>query len=205
LTTKEEWQTAQAWERNWWGICANTYGEEEKQLVYAMKMGLKTFYNEKSAYNFDITGNILDIGGGPISMLLKCPNATGTVADPCAYPAWVYERYKMAGIKFEQVAGEEIGDDNHSNLNGFDEVWIYNVLQHVLDPMKIINNALNAGKLIRMFEWVETEINMGHHHILTKDKLDEWLKGYGKTEEVSEHGCFGKCYFGIFKGNSYAK
>jgi 2-polyprenyl-3-methyl-5-hydroxy-6-metoxy-1,4-benzoquinol methylase len=198
VTTNEEWKEAQTWESSWWGNCANTYGEEEKQFVYAMKMGLKTFYNDKSGFNFDITGNILDIGGGPVSMLLKCPNATGIVVDPCSYPDWIYQRYDIANIKYNKIGGEDITYDNE-----FDEVWIYNVLQHVLNPMKIVSNALKAGKIIRMFEWVNVPISMGHHHVLTKESLDSWLKGNGKTAEVAEHGCFGQCYYGIFEGYNY--
>jgi 2-polyprenyl-3-methyl-5-hydroxy-6-metoxy-1,4-benzoquinol methylase len=198
LTTKEEWQTAQAWEKDWWGNCANTYGEEEKQLVYAKRMGLKTFYNGSSQYNFIATGNILDIGGGPISMLLKCPNARGTVVDPCSYPTWVYERYDLANVKHEKIPAEDITYENQ-----FDEVWIYNVLQHVLDPMKVVSNALKAGKFIRIFEWLEIGTNIGHPHNLTKENLDAWLKGNGKEEQLNEGSCIGKCYFGIFKGNSY--
>ena len=78
------WQEAQRWELGWWGDCTNTYGEEEKQLLYASRMGLKSFHNGKSPYNFDLDGmSILDIGGGPVSLLLKCINfRKAKVVDP---------------------------------------------------------------------------------------------------------------------------
>jgi hypothetical protein len=192
------WNEAQEWEREWHGTCQNTYGEEEKQLVYAEKMGLKTFHNGKSPYNFTITGNILDVGGGCVSMLLKCPNAKGTIVDPCSFPAWVYERYALAGIKYEKMAAEDMVYENE-----FDEVLIYNVLQHVIDPERVVHNALRAGKLVRIFEWLEVGISLGHPHNLAEDKLNLWLKGYGRTENISRSGCIGLCYYGIFKGNHY--
>jgi hypothetical protein len=192
------WNEDQEWEREWWGSCQNTYGEEEKQFVYASRMGLHTFHNGSSPYNFDIRGNILDIGGGPTSMLLKCPNATGIVVDPCTFPEWVYERYRAAGIGHLNITGEMIEYDKQ-----FDEAWVYNVLQHVQDPQKVIANALHAAKMVRVFEWLEIGITKGHPHNLTKNKMDAWLGGYGKAESINERGCIGLCYFGIFRGESY--
>jgi len=69
------WQQAQEWEFGWWGNCVNTYGEETKQLLYAARMGLTAFHDGKSPFNFDLGGaSVLDIGGGPSSLLLKCTN-----------------------------------------------------------------------------------------------------------------------------------
>jgi 2-polyprenyl-3-methyl-5-hydroxy-6-metoxy-1,4-benzoquinol methylase len=195
MTSIEEWDEAQAWEKEWWGACNNTLGEEEKQLVYASKMGLKTFHNGSSPYNFAASGKILDIGGGPISMLLKTPGAKGTVVDPCHFPTWVYKRYKEAGINYLQIRGEDV-----DYYKKFDECWIYNVLQHTVDPEKVLRNALRAGKILRLFEWLEVGVSAGHPHTLTKSQMDEWLGGYGKAEQVNQNGCVGLCYYGIFFG-----
>lgn len=195
------WQDEQEWEKDWWGNCTNTYGEESKQFVYANRMGLKIFSDGKSPYNFNAAGYILDIGGGPVSMLLKCPHATGLVIDPCSYPDWVYKRYDIGGIKYKIAGGEDISYENE-----FDEVWIYNCLQHVQDPEKIVYNALKATKtIVRVFEWLEVGISKGHPHNLTQKSLDEWFKGIGKTEHMNESGCTGFGYYGIFKGLNYDK
>ena len=121
----------QEFERKWWGTCQNTYGEETKQLVYARLMGLVTSHDGNSPYSIDVQEkSILDIGGGPSSLLLKCRNlGYGMVVDPCVYPAWVHQRYAEANIAFLQMAGEEFVAEDQ-----FDEVWIYNVLQHVENP-----------------------------------------------------------------------
>ena len=39
-----DWVKAQKWEKDWHASCQNSYGEEQKQLVYAHRMGLKTFH-----------------------------------------------------------------------------------------------------------------------------------------------------------------
>lgn len=194
------WQQAQDWESDWWGDCLNTYQEETKQQVYAQKMGLLAFPHLGKYPVYDLQGkSVLDIGGGPVSLLLKCINLShGCVIDPCKYPDWVTNRYDLNNIIYLKIRGEEA-----LNLKAYDEVWIYNVLQHVDDPELIIKNAINNGKVIRIFEWVEIPKDDGHIHILTKEKLDQWLGGEGKVEFINDRGARGKCYYGVFKGKHY--
>ena len=190
------WTDAQKLEKEWWASCANTFGEEVKQTVYAAKMGLKVYDDGNSPFCIDKSGlNILDIGCGPVSMLLKTKANIKVAIDPCDYPAWVKMRYTEAGILNERYKGEDIPDDLGYK---FDEVWIYNVLQHVEDPKKVIDNAKRMGKLIRIFEWIDAETNEMHPHKLTWPLLDEWLGGKGKIENINELGCVGKCYYGAF-------
>lgn len=196
----KKWQEAQTWESDWWANCLNTYGEEEKQLLYAAKMGLSFWHDKKSPYNIDIgKKSILDIGGGPASLLLK---ATGggskRVLDPLPMPAWVQARYEAAGIELLSEPGESIPEGRAP----FDEVWIYNCLQHTKKPRDVVRNALNNGRLIRVFEWLNTVENVGHPHVLTQVKLDRWLGGEGKVEDLEGQAhCWGTCYYGVFPGN----
>ncbi len=140
MTDRPVWQKAQEWENNWWGSCANTYWEETKQLVYARKMGLTQFVSEGKIW-FDLEKkSILDIGGGPVSLLLKGKNPGNCwVVDPCGYPDWVKKRYETANVAYHKIKGEDLSDISFTFV--FDEVWIYNVLQHTDDPSKIIANA----------------------------------------------------------------
>jgi len=197
----KNWQKASDWEREWWGNCVNTLGEETKQLLYAQKMGLITAPTIKTPYRFEI-GNIsvLDIGGGPVSLLLKCqehlpksPNRRWIVIDPIDFPEWVKKRYEIAGIEFYNHKGEEL----ESLKLTFDEVWIYNVLPHCENPKKIINNAKKIAKLIRIFEWIDTPIGAGHISSITEEKLNEWLDGEGKVEQLKGIA-HGKAYYGVF-------
>lgn len=207
----DKWKKAQKWEREWWGDCLNTYGEEEKQIVYAIKMGLKWFHNGKSPYNIDLGDkSVLDIGGCASSLLLKCLNRgiVCTVADPLPIPKWAVERYETAGIVFSQTRGEDtlfaFTSKEYDVLPPvFDEVWIYNVLQHTDDPALICKNARKLGKIVRIFEWVGIKDEHGHPHELTEKKLNEWLGGQGKTEILNHNTLQGKCYYGIFKGDFY--
>lgn len=184
------WVKANEWERSWWGDCSNTIGEEIKQFYYATLMGLDSYKkeNHKGGFRFDLRGkSVLDIGGGPVSLLLKCGNfKKAVVVDPCNFPKWVGERYKTHNIEFINKPAEEI------DLKDFDEVWIYNCLQHTKDPEKIIKNALKAGKVVRIFEWINTGTNEGHITNLTKGFLDKYFRG--RVEKLNKHGCFGDAY-----------
>ncbi len=194
------WREAQHWEKSWWGDCRNTYNEETKQFLYADRMGLTQVADNKTPFRFDMGGKlILDIGGGPVSLLLKCDNVKGKVIDPLQFPKWVEERYKVVGIEYDRIKAEEI-----KVKNKFDEVWCYNVLEHVEDPHRVLETMKKVGKLIRIFEWLETRVNIGHPHSLTEQKLNHWLGGKGKVEEIKgQNSCWGKAFYGIFKGANY--
>lgn len=194
------WNNDQKWESNWHGDCINSYWEETKQQVYAKRMGLLAEMVGGKYPVYDLKGiTVLDIGAGPYSMLLKCINFTGYAVDPCDYPEWVYERYRAKRIIFAKYKGEDL--ENHPKV---DEVWIYNCLQHTIDPEKILQNAKKCTKLIRLFEWIDTGTSIGHPHNLTENDLNQWLGGIGKVEEMNESGCYGKAFYGIFKGDRYA-
>ncbi len=205
MENQSEWkETHQSFEKDWWGNCCNTFGEETKQLVYARKMGLRMFHDGKSPFNFDLEGkSVVDFGGGPASLLLKCANVKGTIVDPCEYPEWVQQRYLQANVKLESITGESVLLENDL-LEFFDESWIYNCLQHVQDPSKVICNARKCSKIVRIFEWINTGVSPGHPHSLTADRLDEWLGGEGKVDVLNDRdrGLVGTCYYGVFSGST---
>lgn len=176
-------------EKHFWGKCTNTYGEETKQWVYAHYMMMPVVN-----WQIDVRGvSILDIGGGPVSMLLKCVNlGPAVVVDPIRYPDWVYDRYRAHRVMFAHMNGEDI------NMGGFDEVWIYNVLQHCMDPEKIVANAKCAAPRVRIFEWLDIDPHPGHPQILRSDELDKWFGAKGHVEDLDTNGCYGKSYSGVF-------
>ncbi|HEX5321811.1 MAG TPA: hypothetical protein VFW46_21820 [Stellaceae bacterium] len=177
-------------EKSFWGDCTNTFFEEQKHFVYARMMGIA-----RSGRGFDAGGKrILDIGGGPVSMLLKADNLPlGMVCDPILYPDWVIARYAAKGIVFLNLPGEELRNF------GWDEVWIYNVLQHTRDPARIIENAYKAAPVIRLFEWIDIPPHQGHPQMLTEAGLTKWLGSEGKTVALDESGCRGNSFSGVFE------
>ena len=181
-------------EKEYWGNCANTFDEEQKHFIYAKYMKIPI-----DRYSFD-AGNkaIVDIGGGPVSMLLKCKNlVAGLVVDPLDYPSWTIDRYKSHNIKYSQLRGEDL------DTNGWDEAWIYNCLQHADDPKLIIENAFKAANTVRIFEWINIPAHEGHPHELTEKFFQDCFTGtvnfgYG-TVKLAEQGCYGEAFYGVFK------
>jgi len=193
---KENWVKENEWERRWWGDCVNTHDEERKQLKYASFMGLDQFKqvipNRNQGFEFDLKGkSVLDIGGGPTSLLLKCTNFNkAVVIDPGNFPAWIKKRYETHNVELKIEFAEEIC------LEEFDEVWIYNVLQHVVDPDEILRKAKKIGKIIRIFEWLNTGISDGHPFSLTKEWLDKYFSGTVKNMN-NEEGLYGDAYIAV--------
>lgn len=186
---------AQDFEAAWWGDCTNSFGEEAKQITYAHRMGL---VNEPRVGRWPVYNlggrSVLDLGGGPVSMLLKCENlGSSMVVDPCPYPAWVGERYDAVGIDYLQAPAE-----NLAHLGSFDEAWIYNVLQHVEDPRRVIKTAKRHASALRIFEWIEMPPCEGHPTTLHAADLNEWIGGNGTVEYVNENSAVGLAYFGVF-------
>jgi len=176
-------------EKNYWGDCCNTFDEDQKHYVYARLMGLK-----QEHYSFVIDNkSVLDIGGGPTSMMLKVKDLKkGKVVDPIQYPNWTMMRYLAKNIEVDIKPGEEVFEKS------WDEVWIYNCMQHAIDPGKIIANAKAAAPILRLFEWIDVPAHDGHPHELTENSLNEWIGQKGNVIQLAESGCYGKAYYGVF-------
>ena len=185
-----------SFDAEWFGDCANTFWEEQKQLVYAPRMGLVADWGGAHPPSFN-TGaeTIADIGGGPASLLLKhAVLDRAVVVDPGEYPAWVGDRYAAHGIVLARRRGEDY------DYSGLDEAWIYNTLQHVDDPERIVRSALSA-KTVRLFEWIDIQPYDGHPHMLTRALLEEWLGARGYVADLNDNGCaVGRCFYGVFLG-----
>lgn len=176
----------------------NTYGEETKQLVYARLMGLQALTVDAKWPAYDLGGrSVLDIGGGPTSLLLKCVNGgRRVVADPADWPGWVGERYAGAGIEYVREPGEK------RRRWRFDEVWLYNVLQHVGYPERLVARARAAGKVVRAFDWLDTAVADGHPHTLRQRDMDRWFGGTGAVVDLAESECYGRSWSGVFQGRT---
>jgi 2-polyprenyl-3-methyl-5-hydroxy-6-metoxy-1,4-benzoquinol methylase len=201
----QSWEEANKWELEWHGNCVNSYNEETKQYIYAQYMGLNQYasnYYGQRGWDF---GNkaILDMGCGPYSLLLKAKAKMKVGVDPCSYPVWVKLRYSSADVSVLKIKGEDL--NIIEDLPVFDEVLMYNCLQHTENPEKICHNILAVSKIVRVFEWVDTGIADGHIQDLTEANLNAWLKGEGKVQFINQSPVVGKAYYGVFKGNHYEK
>lgn len=202
------------YELAYWNQPGAMHYEERKQYLYAQLMGIR-----REGWGFRVFGkSVVDIGGGPCSMLLRCIDVShGFVVDPFlndvpehvdadrsdAYPKWVTSRYELNAISILRARGEDLPSNSPEP---FDEAWIYNCLQHTDDPALILRNALAISRKLRIFEWINIPPHPGHPQELTKAKLDEWLSGTpglwggGEVHRLNHDGCFGDAYVAIVEG-----
>jgi hypothetical protein len=181
MVTRETWETEiQQFEAGWWGDCANTYGEETKQIAYARVMGLDPgkWSGGIPWPTWDFSGKrVLDVGGGPSSMLLKSTFEQATVVDPCMYPRWVYVRYDAHHVSYFK----EPAEDYLKDCEPVDVALMYNVLQHTIDPELIVRQLRRAAKRIHVFEWVDMAPSPGHPHEFSVETFREWFEAEGTS------------------------
>lgn len=191
-------------EKRFWSDCTRSLGEELKQISYLSRMGFPLVETWRSPFNYDAKGrSIIDIGGGPCSVLLKMENRGEEflVVDPGDYPEWVDARYATAKIEVIGFPAEELLDRTwgHLRLNvaPYDLALIYNCLQHCADPQKVVANARVASDdRLAMFEWIDLEPHEGHPHKLTREALNEWTGRTGVVEEFrGENGLWGRGWY----------
>jgi hypothetical protein len=160
--TEDRWAIAQKLEHEFWTGADRTALARELDEWYAGLLDL----NAETVAGL----SVLDIGGGPmpIAALLQLPVGELTVVDPLPFPvdgSDIYCRVQMAA------------EDYNGPL--CDEVWGYNVLQHVMDPAAVLETAKrHARSVIRWFDWTDTPLADHHPHSLKADWLIEQFDGW---------------------------
>lgn len=162
----ERWQEAQKGEAEFWSSADRT----------ALCKYLDGLYvNQLQITPEAIQGKtVLDLGGGPypLAILLGLPIASVTVVDPLPFANVLLDPLvKRITAPAETYSGPRC-----------DEVWGYNVLQHVIDPAAVIATALrHALTRVRWFDWVDSPIASHHPHSLKAEWLIEQFAGWKLT------------------------
>lgn len=178
-----DWKAAQEAEVAFWGSCANTFAEEELQLVAAERMGLEV---DRDRGTIQTAGVIADVGGGPISLLLKASGwERAIIVDPGGYPTWTTMRYDASGIEVVRRTGEAWLRQPTAWPS---EIWIYNTLQHVIGPQELLAGAVRLAPIVRLFEWVGFPRNDCHLWTLDAKELERWARRAADDVELLEHG-----------------
>jgi SAM-dependent methyltransferase len=196
LKIESNWEEAQKYERNWWVFYTGNYPDEiRKNNIKARFMMVDRGLPGKS---------VLDIGCGPLSLLQRIKVGTGTALDPCHYGD-LEKEYEKNGIRRLYKKGEDLSETDGT----FDEAWIYNCLQHVLNPTQILENAMKVSSIVRIFEWIHIDPYEGHLHKLTPELLrGPFMKegsGWSVLYETTGNFFIGEneqYYVAIFKKNT---
>lgn len=187
----------QSIDKNRWELA-----QKEEKLHHIHESVIDSFNKWLKIYDFyfryldidvDLKGKtILEIGSARISALLYCKNyGPSYIVEPTRYEDTEH-MYEGKDIKFIR----EIYEECESPV--VDEIWLFNVLQHIVDPDVFIEKCKKSGKLIRFFEPINTQIEVHHPHSFTFEDYvkyfgDSVKKYNGSTEAFHTADCvFGK-------------
>ncbi len=116
----------------------------------------------------DLVGKkLLESGGGcyPASYFCEGLKKVVNIEPLCDhFPEEIKSKLLSKNIECISTSFEE-----YKTRIKFDEVWFFNVLQHVKDPVLQIENAKKISKIIRVFEPLDTVINNEHPHSFNFD------------------------------------
>jgi len=103
---------------------------------------------------------------------LFCANSQNSlIVEPMDLPENVISNYKANNIKILKGAIEEL------KLPKVDEVWLFNVMQHVWNPDTFISKLKKVSKKIVFFEPVNSPIEDVHPHSFT---MEDFKKYFGE-------------------------
>jgi hypothetical protein len=154
--TLERWQQAQEAERK-----HHTFSREEGRAHY-----FKTYQNyfEYLGIDFNHEGKVIaEIGCADFPALEHCIVRRGILIEPMPselLKELVNERKDLSLI----VSPVEELDFRDKCV---DEIWLLNVMQHVIDPDLFIKKCKQAAKIIRFFEPINWPIEVYHPHTFT--------------------------------------
>lgn len=141
---------------------------------------------------------ILEIGPANFPALAFCYNyADSYIIEPMASEYLLKCIYGKNIMRYQHPA-----EDITLPENDIHEVWLFNVLQHVIDPAIILNKCMIAVKTIRFFEPINQGIDGQHLHNFTIEYFEDFFKQkvnhFPKHQEIPRfHN--GECAYGIIK------
>lgn len=203
MATREQWEAAQLAER--------------QHHLLDFEAGFACWKEQYSRYfewigdgsgNMDVSGKwIVEIGPADFPALAYCEGLKrhGVVVEPM--PSTLLERCSTLpgkGFYIFRGPGEEFAlEVTPCEGRGVVEVWLFNVLQHVMDPELIVMNAQRYADVIRFFEPLNYGTDICHLHNFTLETFQDWsgtevTKHYPMspgTGNFHEH----ECAYGVWK------
>lgn len=141
---------------------------------------------------------IIEIGPADFPALMFCYAFEGLVIEPMEseYLKHICERLGI-GRSFMPV-------EESSHLPECDEIWLFNVMQHVIDPAKFVDACKTATKCIRFFEPIDQYVCEHHPHTFSMQDFIAWY-GFETVNIYDERlpGFFDdKCAYGTWYKNT---
>jgi hypothetical protein len=182
MVSKDVWQKAQEEERKWHTMTFDA-GYEHYKESYRQ-------YFEWVGIDPDLQGkSVVEIGPADFPALGYCTNGWNCL---------IIEPMPSEHLKrFDIPICTDLAEDA---IYECDEVWFFNVLQHVIDPNKIIERAKKQSKVIRFFEPIDYGIDVCHPWNLTEEMFKDWFGNVKIYPPNPNANCFHtwKCCYGVW-------
>lgn len=166
----------------------------EAQVVeYDMNGAYKSVRNVFDYLNLSFNQQdkiIAEVGCGPFPAVMFCAVRSAMVFEPL----FAAPRHSPSHIYWNQVPFEEFKPKFFA-----DEVWLFNVLQHVIDPEKIVSKAKETAPVVRFFEPVDYPTCVYHPHTFSQEDFERWFPESVKRYTDRRPGFFdADCCYGTW-------
>jgi hypothetical protein len=164
----------------------------------------KTFECLNADLSKDFKGKVIvEVGTGYHPALLWAKGLKKAIAVDPLFNTWP-DQYKQRCVDY----GMEIITDPYEEceVGEVDETWLFNVLQHVIDPEVQLKRAMETSKVVRIFEpigWgngMPLTINDAHPHIISKETITNVMGDFGFIYNACQIERFhqAECYYGTW-------
>ena len=197
LAANERWKEAQQAEKAAHEADPNNnaahYAETYK--IYMKYVGLGT----------DLHGlHVIEIGPGHYPALQICTNYDQSMIIEPMFSKSVNDFVHGKDIILEPIGLEHINPEYLAamltGMPGTKEVWLFNVLQHVIDPDLFVKRCKYMADRIRFFEPINVPTSAHHPHTFTGDDYINWFgvetKFYKGGTEPGFHTA--DCAYGVW-------
>lgn len=157
-------------------------------------------YGESYHWNFHYLGiepdqkgkTIVEIGPADVPALYFCDNVKGMVVEPM--PSVTLDVLcKDKGIMRMSDPVEEI------DIPPCDEIWFFNVMQHIINPDLFIEKCKAAANVIRFFEPIDCGICEHHPHSYTAQDFISYFGAVKIYNDKRNNFHDGPCVYGVWR------
>ncbi len=165
--SQERWEQAQKAERE-----QHTMGAIEGAIHYGNSY---KHYFKYLGLGFNLHGlNVIEVGPADFPALACCENYERAIIIEPMPSEILLNTCQERGFQLFTEAFEK-ALTHIDKIEGFTEVWLLNVMQHVLDPEVFINTAKQFGGRIRFFEPIDQPITDYHPHTYGLKDYQRWF------------------------------
>lgn len=158
--TYKRWQRAQQAE-------SKQHNHSKEKLLSMYKDSYRQYFEYLDIEKDQKGKVIIEVGPAHVPALYFCDNFLGIIVEPMPSKILRELTCYMNARVLETPA-------EYLNPTG-DEVWLFNVLQHVIDPELLVERMKKLSKRIRYFEPIDTEITEYHPHSLGMTDFVRWF------------------------------